>query len=592
VLAIAVVAAAVSIVLLSVVLVRARAAERRYRSLLEHLPQTSVTLFDHSLRLRLVVAGEGGDPPEAQGRRLEEVVSGEQGEVLAGHYAAALEGESRSLEYVSVRDGRDYWLRVVPVREDGRIVGGMAVSQDITDRKRAERAQALAEDRRQLMIDAMNEAYVAIDSRGLITDWNESATKTFGYTREEAIGRPARGLIAPEADQDEIDSLIERFTRGERRGDRLDLRRERAARHKDGHLFTVELAATSHEHRGEVFLHTFMHDITERKLAEADARARAAAVEALAEATGSLARSTTPEDARGSICRAAATIAGADVAILFEPDSHGRGLRATAAIGLAADDEMLPFAGAPSGAVRAFTTREPLFVPDLSENVGLKESIVRRTGRGSALWVPVRHAELPLGVIAVAWSEPLPELPEQVSQMMTLVAADAAVAIERASLLDRLGRMASTDDLTDLPNRRTWSLELAREVARARRSGEPLTVAMVDLDHFKDYNDRHGHQAGDRLLKEAAAAWREALRESDLLARYGGEEFAVALPNCDGEAAVALVERLRAVTPGGESCSAGLATWDGRETLDALVGRADALLYEAKQGGRDRIVGG
>ena len=591
-LAIAIVAAAVSIVLLSFVLVRARAAERRYRNLLEHLPQTSVTLFDHLLRLRLVVAGEGGDPSEVQGLHLQEVVPGEQGELLADHYGAALRGESRSVEYVSVRDGRDYWLRVVPVREDGKIVGGMAVSQDITDRKRAERAQALAEDRRQLMIDAMNEAYLSIDSSGLITDWNESATETFGYTREEAIGRSARELIVPKPDHAEFDSLIERFTRGERRGDRLDLRSERAALHKDGRVFTVELAATTHEHRGEVFLHAFMHDITERKLGEAEARARAAAVQALAEATGSLARSTTPDDARETICRAAATIAGAEVATLFEPDSQGRGLRATAAIGVAADDELLPFVGAPSGAVRAFTSREPLFIPDLSAKMVVKESIVRQTAHGSALWVPVRNAELPVGVIAVAWEEPRGELPEQISQMMTLVAADAAVAIERATLLDRLGRMASTDALTDLPNRRAWSQELAREVARARRSGEPLTVAMVDLDYFKDFNDRHGHQAGDRLLKEAAAAWREALRQSDLLARYGGEEFAVALPNCDGQAAVTLVERLRAVTPAGESCSAGLATWDGRETLEALVGRADASLYEAKQSGRDRIVSG
>ena len=114
---------------------------------------------------------------------------------------------------------------------------------------------------------------------------------------------------------------------------------------------------------------------------------------------------------------------------------------------------------------------------------------------------------------------------------------------------------------------------------------------MLDLDRFKDYNDDHGHQAGDRLLKEAAGAWRAVLRETDLLARYGGEEFAVALPGLRRPTPPAsLVERLRAVTPGGESCSAGLACWDGSETADDLLGRADAALYEAKQSGRDRTV--
>jgi diguanylate cyclase (GGDEF)-like protein len=113
---------------------------------------------------------------------------------------------------------------------------------------------------------------------------------------------------------------------------------------------------------------------------------------------------------------------------------------------------------------------------------------------------------------------------------------------------------------------------------------------MLDLDHFKQYNDRRGHQAGDGLLREAAASWRLALRPYDMLARYGGEEFSVVLPGCTIEDALALVERLRAGTPEGESCSAGLAEWDGREPAEALVGRADAALYQAKRAGRDRAV--
>ena len=106
----------------------------------------------------------------------------------------------------------------------------------------------------------------------------------------------------------------------------------------------------------------------------------------------------------------------------------------------------------------------------------------------------------------------------------------------------------------------------------------------------QDYNDRFGHQAGDRMLREAAGAWRSVLRETDLLARYGGEEFAVALPGCDAETASNLVERLRAVTPEGESCSAGLACWDRLESGEDLVGRADRALYAAKQSGRDRTI--
>ena len=116
-----------------------------------------------------------------------------------------------------------------------------------------------------------------------------------------------------------------------------------------------------------------------------------------------------------------------------------------------------------------------------------------------------------------------------------------------------------------------------------------MCVAMVDLDNFKSYNDRFGHQAGDRVLKEAASAWRLQVRSTDLLARYGGEEFVVLLPACALDDAVRIVERLRAVTPQ-VTCSIGVASWDFQESADELVERADQALYAAKAAGRDCCV--
>jgi diguanylate cyclase (GGDEF)-like protein len=113
---------------------------------------------------------------------------------------------------------------------------------------------------------------------------------------------------------------------------------------------------------------------------------------------------------------------------------------------------------------------------------------------------------------------------------------------------------------------------------------------MIDLDHFKEFNDERGHQAGDRFLKQAAAAWGVELRGTDFLSRYGGEEFALALPNCTPEEAIEVAERLRAATPEGETCSIGIASWDGQESAPALLGRADAALYEAKGRGRNLSV--
>jgi diguanylate cyclase (GGDEF)-like protein len=162
-------------------------------------------------------------------------------------------------------------------------------------------------------------------------------------------------------------------------------------------------------------------------------------------------------------------------------------------------------------------------------------------------------------------------------------------AVEISRLVSRLEGLARTDPLTGVPNRRVWEEELPRELERARRMGTGLCLAMIDLDNFKDYNDRHGHQAGDLVLKEAASAWRTEVRSTDLLARYGGEEFVLLLPACALDDAVQIVERLRLVTPL-VTCSVGLARWDFQEASSQLVERADQALYAAKAEGRNRLV--
>lgn len=163
---------------------------------------------------------------------------------------------------------------------------------------------------------------------------------------------------------------------------------------------------------------------------------------------------------------------------------------------------------------------------------------------------------------------------------------------EREELLAQVEALARTDALTGLPNRRAWDEHLEAELERSRRTGDPLSLAMVDLDHFKRFNDTHGHVTGDELLTEVAGAWRRALRTGDVLARYGGEEFAVLLPGCGTEEAVPLLERLRAATPRGETCSVGVATCVAGDSATSLGSRADAALYEAKRTGRDRVAVG
>jgi diguanylate cyclase (GGDEF)-like protein len=152
----------------------------------------------------------------------------------------------------------------------------------------------------------------------------------------------------------------------------------------------------------------------------------------------------------------------------------------------------------------------------------------------------------------------------------------------------QLRELARTDTLTGLSNRRDWTTHLPLAAEQARRRGEPLSIAMIDLDHFKRFNDEFGHPAGDRLLKSAASAWLEQVRATDKLARYGGEEFILLFAGTGLADATVLVDRLRPVTPLGQTFSAGVAEWNGSETSDELIARADRALYAAKRTGRNR----
>lgn len=155
---------------------------------------------------------------------------------------------------------------------------------------------------------------------------------------------------------------------------------------------------------------------------------------------------------------------------------------------------------------------------------------------------------------------------------------------EKARLQLDLEHLAHHDPLTGLANRRRFGQELTRELARASRQDAPLCVVALDLDGFKQYNDRHGHSAGDELLRLSAGAWTHALRADDLIARMGGDEFVALLPNCAPAEAERVKRRLCREIPLGLGCSAGIAYWDGNESADELLTRADQAMYEAKKG--------
>jgi two-component system cell cycle response regulator len=210
--------------------------------------------------------------------------------------------------------------------------------------------------------------------------------------------------------------------------------------------------------------------------------------------------------------------------------------------------------------------------------------------------VPMLAEGRPIGVLVVEHpAERGSRIEQRVLAMVEQFAAHAALALANAWLLVRLKRLADIDSLTAVANRRSFDRTLARAVDRATERGEPLSVVMVDIDHFKRLNDTHGHQAGDEALRVLANRLAAVCRNIDTLARYGGEEFAVILPGSPPSAAAVTGERLRraaaeAPTVVPITASVGIATLpDHASGVGGLLRAADTALYESKQRGRDQV---
>lgn len=264
-------------------------------------------------------------------------------------------------------------------------------------------------------------------------------------------------------------------------------------------------------------------------------------------------------------------------------------------------------------------TGEPMLLDDVREFGNYVETL---PGARSELCVPVKHHGKLVAVLnlesrrpaafhgqlillttvadqvsgAIALAQRHAELQRLTAQLEEKTRALEAANAHLASAIETLHRISTQDGLTGVANRRHFDETLALECRRAARSRSPVSLLMLDLDYFKPFNDEHGHQAGDDLLRRVAGILRDTVhRAADLVARYGGEEFVVLLPETSEEDAQRIAETLRARVEetGLVTVSVGVATRvPEREAAacDDIVRRADEALYMAKRAGRNRVV--
>ena len=449
--------------------------------------------------------------------------------------------------------------------------------------RRHARELALAEER---IADGISHAPIGVATAGLDGTFitvNDALVRLLGRPREELLGRQAREFSHPD-DRDETLAALERMSGGLEKTHQGEKRYVRP----DGEIawanVSISLVCGTDGEPQELLC--YFDDLTARKRAEEAVKASEGNLRAIGRVAQELAMA---HDVRSAICDAAIEVAGGAAAYIFEPGSQ-RDLVLTAASGVHLPATSLPLDGTePSVAALVYLAARRIFVEDAKRDPRAAHRLAEAIDAGSVLFEPIVGRGATIGVLVVSWNRRLETLDGRVSEVVEMLAAEAAVALERDELLRRLQEQAKQDGLTGIANRRTWDEQLGATLAASTRDGTRCCVAMLDLDHFKRFNDMHGHQAGDELLRHVARTWAAELRPGDLIARYGGEEFSVLLAGCDLPEAASVLARLTPTVPNGQTVSIGVAAWNGSETPEALTARADAALYRAKHRGRDRI---
>lgn len=292
------------------------------------------------------------------------------------------------------------------------------------------------------------------------------------------------------------------------------------------------------------------------------------------------------QDPRVPICEGARDLTGGAMSMLLETRSD-RELVVTAAVGADLFGTTVPMDPGRSAAVECMLTGRRIFIADARVDSRVPQPLREQANAVTLFYEPVVRRGKVVAILVVGWARSV-ALVKDTGAAMSLMAIEASVALEQADLLRTVQELARTDQLTGIPNRRAFD-EMLPVVLAGATPGSPLCVALLDLDHFKDYNDAHGHPSGDLFLQDVTRAWGRELRGTDVLARFGGEEFMVVLRDCVIADAAAVLDKLRRATPADQTVSIGIAQWDGHENQQALVRRVDEALYTAKSSGRNRL---
>jgi diguanylate cyclase (GGDEF)-like protein/PAS domain S-box-containing protein len=590
-------------------------AERKRYELIVNTSDELMTLINQERRYEAVnaaYASAHGQAPEAIiGRTVADVWGEERYQrVIKPHLDRCFAGEVERYQAWFEFDGlspRYFDVTCYPYSApDGTVAQVVVVSHDITGLERTEEALRESEARFYSAFEdaAIGMALVALDGRWLKV--NRALCELTGYAESELLSKTFQDLTHP----DDLETDLA-YVRQMLAGEISTYQLEKRYFHKLGQVLWVLLSVSLvQDDQGQpLYFISQIQDITQRKRAEEDLRESGeryrelfAAAHRQAQELALLDRVRTalarelelPAILRTVVEAIAETFGYTQVSLyLLQSDrlvlQHQVGYHRVIA--------EIPLTQGICG--RVVQDGQPVLLEEVSSDPAFLGAIA---GITSEVCVPLFDQGRAVGVLNVESIHGV-RLTEADLRLMTSLGEHVSVAIGQARLYAEVQRLAITDDLTGLFNRRHLFELGEAEFNRARRLGHPLSAIMLDIDHFKQVNDRWGHAIGDQVLRALAERCRKNFRQFDIVGRYGGEEFAILLPQTDLESAVEIAERLRRGTEEAPvrtareniriTISLGVAVATG-DTLDfvALLDDADQAMYAAKQAGRNRVAVG
>jgi diguanylate cyclase (GGDEF)-like protein/PAS domain S-box-containing protein len=491
--------------------------------------------------------------------------------------------------------------------EEGKPATMIIMLKDITDIKKAEEEVARARAYLEHSLASTPDGVLLLDKEGKYTYVNPTYLNWLGRREDDFIGKTIPEISPPVMTAENTKIIAERVQRRLETGEVI-AGVELEFMDKDGKPMPIEYSASGiRDEKGNVVGEVvFLRDITERKQVEEEVQRSTRRVEALHNVAQAVSRSLELDELLNESLASVLDVMESDVGGIYLLDLQSGEFTLKAHIGVSEDTV------ARIGVIklkekeikRVLEWQEPVVTPfslSAGANAIRIAAAIEKGGMRAHITVPIRFRGMLIGALLLANHVERQFRADEV-EMLVSIGNEIAVGIENALLLQRTKELSLTDELTGLYNRRHFYHMLEPEMYRTLRKGRSFCLVMLDLDGFKEYNDRMGHASGDSVLQSFAQTLESSLRKSDTAFRYGGDEFLVILPETDANRARQVMDRIRArwlklveaqyaplETPLG--FSTGIAQFpENAETADGLVFLADSALYYAKKEGAGRDI--